>query len=207
MKVILPAARLDLVRADVLRDASLFAGDDVALPDGVEERRLAVIDVPHDRHDGGAPLQALRLPLALLAEDLVPVALGELDLEAVVVGDHDDRVGVQPLVDRHHEPEPEALLDDLGRVDLELLGDLGDRRELGEMNDVLFLDDGDHFLAVLAPAGLPRDVELRERALHALLDRLLVGLLALLGLLLLAGARAARGRLRRAFPSCLLPSS
>ena len=40
---------LHLVGADVLGDAARFAARDVGLADGIEQRRLAVIDVAHDR--------------------------------------------------------------------------------------------------------------------------------------------------------------
>ena len=46
------ARQFDVVRADVLRNAARFASDHVRLADVVEERRLAVVDVAHDRHDG-----------------------------------------------------------------------------------------------------------------------------------------------------------
>ena len=42
-------AAIDLVRADRLGDAAGFAGDDVGVSDRVEQRRLAVVDVTHDR--------------------------------------------------------------------------------------------------------------------------------------------------------------
>ena len=46
------AAVLDgLVRADVLRDATRLAGDDVRGPDAVEQQRLAVVDVTHHGDD------------------------------------------------------------------------------------------------------------------------------------------------------------
>ena len=47
----LAVADVDLVRADVLRDAAGLARGHVGLADGVEQRRLAVVDVAHDRHD------------------------------------------------------------------------------------------------------------------------------------------------------------
>ena len=43
--------QLDVVRADVLGDATRLAGHDVGLPDVVEQGRLAVVHVTHDRHD------------------------------------------------------------------------------------------------------------------------------------------------------------
>ena len=47
----LPAALLDVIRADVLRDAARLAARDVGLADGVEQRGLAVVDVTHDGDD------------------------------------------------------------------------------------------------------------------------------------------------------------
>ena len=45
------AVVVDLVGADVLGDAAGLAGGDVGLADRVEQRRLAVVDVAHDRDD------------------------------------------------------------------------------------------------------------------------------------------------------------
>ena len=52
--MLLPVRQRDVVGADVLRDAAGLAGDDVRLADVVEERRLAVVDVAHDRDDRAA---------------------------------------------------------------------------------------------------------------------------------------------------------
>ena len=55
----LPAVVLDLVRADVLRDAAGLGLDDRGLADRVEQRRLPVVDVAHDRDDRRARLERL----------------------------------------------------------------------------------------------------------------------------------------------------
>ena len=61
MNVTLVAGRRrHLIGADVLRDAAGFARDDVGLADGVEQRRLAVVDVAHDGDHGRARLQRAR---------------------------------------------------------------------------------------------------------------------------------------------------
>jgi hypothetical protein len=46
-----------VVGADVLRDAAGFAHRDARLADRVEQRRLAVVDVAHHRHDRRARLE------------------------------------------------------------------------------------------------------------------------------------------------------
>ena len=61
------ALPLDLVGADVLGDASGFAGDDVGGADPVEQERLAVVDVTHDGHHRRTrPLVGLVLFLVVL---------------------------------------------------------------------------------------------------------------------------------------------
>ena len=49
-----PVAAGHLAGADVLGDAAALAGRDGGRADRVEEARLAVVDVAHDRHDRGA---------------------------------------------------------------------------------------------------------------------------------------------------------
>ena len=63
----LPAALLDVIRADVLRDAARFAAGDVRLADGVEERGLAVVDVTHDGDDRTARRRAAVAPVFSIA--------------------------------------------------------------------------------------------------------------------------------------------
>ncbi len=57
MKVICLPLLLDDRRADVLRDAAGLGGHNAGLADGVEQRRLAVVDVTHDGHDRRARLE------------------------------------------------------------------------------------------------------------------------------------------------------
>ena len=50
-KVTMPLRGLDVVRADVLRDAAGLARRHLGAADVVEQRGLAVIDVSHHGHD------------------------------------------------------------------------------------------------------------------------------------------------------------
>jgi len=52
--------RGNLVGADVLGNAACFAGDNIGLADGVQQRGLAVVHVAHDGHDRRPRLQLIR---------------------------------------------------------------------------------------------------------------------------------------------------
>ncbi len=56
----LPALDLHMVGADGLGDPARLAVDHMGLADRVQKRRLAVIDVTHDRHDRRPRLQIFR---------------------------------------------------------------------------------------------------------------------------------------------------
>ena len=53
----LAAVPLDVIGADMLRDAAGFAAGHIGLADRIEQRSLTVIDVAHDSDHGGAPDQ------------------------------------------------------------------------------------------------------------------------------------------------------
>jgi hypothetical protein len=128
----------DVVRADVLRDATGFARDDVCLPDMVEERGLSVVDVAHDGHD-----RRTRDQLRLRVDDrgrrihcLVHVFANRR--EAEFTRDELDLVEVETQVDGHHQAERlERERHDLGRGDLDDLRELVDRDELVDANELL----------------------------------------------------------------------
>ena len=127
-KVIGLVADVDLVGADVLGDAAGLAGDDVGLADRVEQRRLAVVDVAHDRDDRRALDEVLVGVLELgLVVDVVG-RVDDLDLLVELVGEDLDRVVGQRLGERGHLAQLHQLLDDLGDRHAEVLGDVLDRR-------------------------------------------------------------------------------
>ena len=162
-------AVVDLVGADVLRDAAGLAGRHLGLADRVEQRRLAVVDVAHDRHDRRARLEVLVGVVELrLGVDLVG-RVDDLDLLVELVREHLDGVVGQRLGERGHLAELHQLLDDLGDRDAEVLGDVLDRRAGVDLDDV-GLQDRDvlrHRLrvgAAPAPAAAPRRAPLGAAA-------------------------------------------
>ena len=79
------AVVVDLVGADVLGDAAGLGLDHCRLADGVEERRLPVVDVPHDRHDRRARDQILGRVLEDLGLGILVVGVLDLDLALELV--------------------------------------------------------------------------------------------------------------------------
>ena len=108
----LPAVDLGLVRADVLRDAAGLGLDHGRGADGVEQRRLAVVDVAHDRDDRRARRE---VRLGVL-DDLGLVLVGRVldrDLALDPGRDQLDLVVGQRLRRGPHLAEAHQGLDDL----------------------------------------------------------------------------------------------
>ena len=142
------AVLLDLVGADMLGDAARLGRDDVRLADRIEQRRLAVVDMAHDRDDRRTRLQRL-LGIRRVEQPLLDVGGGDAaDVMAKLFGDDLRGVGVEHVGDLdelailHEEPD---------HVDGAL------RHAVGELlhGDRL----GDHDVA--------RDLLLRRRGSHA----------------------------------------
>ena len=123
----LPAVVLRLVGADVLRDSAGLGLDDGRLADRVEERRLPVVDVAHDR-DHGRPGDEILLGVLEDLRELVLIG-DVLDSHLALDLGRDQLDGLvgQRLRDRHHLAEAHHDLDDLGRRDAERLRQVLDR--------------------------------------------------------------------------------
>ncbi len=83
----LPADR-HVVGAHVLRDAAGFALGDAGLANGVEQARLAVVDVTHDGDDGGARHDVPRAGRAVAGLDELFLEAAHLDVGAELAGEH-----------------------------------------------------------------------------------------------------------------------
>ena len=149
---------LHLIGADVLGNAAGLAGNHVGLPNGVQQGRLAVVDVAHNHDDGAAGLQ-------LVGGILVVVDQSFLDgdnnlffhLAAQLHGYQGGGVIVDDLIDGGHNAQLDQLLNDLSSRLLhaagqlahgDLVGDFdGKRRFLGN-----FQLEPAHFLLLLVAA-------------------------------------------------------
>ena len=142
----------DLVRTDVLGDATRLVGDHVGLADRVEELRLTVIDVTHDGHDRRTDLEVfVVLVLELLLEvdvealeQLLVFVLGadDLDLVAQLVAEDAERGVVERLGRGRHLTEVEQRRHERTRLhrvlgqDLELVGQIADRCAAAHADDL-----------------------------------------------------------------------
>ena len=127
MNVIRPAVVLDLVRADVLRDAAGLGLDDRRLANRVEQARLAVVDVAHDRDHRGTQ-DEIRLRVL---EDLgLLVFLGDVldrHLALQLGGDQLDLLVGERLRGSPHLAEVHEDLDQLRHRDAQRLREVADR--------------------------------------------------------------------------------
>ena len=155
------ALDLHLIGADVLRDAAGLAGGDVRVADIVEQARLAVVDVAHDDHDGGAGLELVGGILMVVDELLLN---GDddflLDLAAELLGDKGRGIEVDHLGKRRHDAVLHQALDDL---------------RAGLLHAARQLADGDLVGDLDGQRGLLGDLELEAAHLLGLLLAALVG--------------------------------
>src|SRR3954468_13218157 len=115
-----------LVGADVLRDAARLGADHRRLPDRVQQRRLAMVDVAHDRDHGRARHEAFGI---VLEHDLlVALVLGVLDddLALELAADQLDSLVGQRDGERHELAHAHHVGDDLGGGHADLLGQIFD---------------------------------------------------------------------------------
>ena len=122
----LPPVDLDLVGADVLRDPARLGRDHRRLADRVEQRRLAVIDVAHDRDDRRPRREVLLGVLEHLGQLLLVGGVLDRDLAAELGPDQLDLLVRERLRDLDHLAEAHHDLDDLGGRDAERLGEVAD---------------------------------------------------------------------------------
>ena len=96
-----------VVGTDVLRDSSGFSGNDVRFPDIVEQGRLSVVDVSHHRNDRRSRNE-LPVIFSLLFYGLGKFGCHEFHFVAEFLRHEHERLGIEPLVDRHHQAEIHA---------------------------------------------------------------------------------------------------
>ena len=124
--------KLHVVSTDVLGDASCLTGDDVGLAYVVEQRCLTVVNVSHDGHDRSARHEIV-LVVSLFCDGLLHLCTDIFGLEPKLLCHEVDGLGVEALVDRHHDAHAHERSDDLVDVDVHHRSQLAHGHELGEL--------------------------------------------------------------------------
>ena len=132
--------RGDLVGTDVLGDAARFAGRHVGVPDRVEELGLAVVDVAHHGHHRRPGDQGFLAALVFTELDVerlqqLPVLFlrgDDLDVVVELRPEQLQRLVVHRLGGGDHLAQVEHDLDQRGRVDPDLVGEVAQRRATGQ---------------------------------------------------------------------------
>ncbi len=124
--------------ADVLRNPARFAFGYACVAYGVEETRLAMVDVAHDRNDRCTRLKPFaRLRYLSAGEDRRYFLRGDLGFnwfKPEVRGDDGGGVKVDRLVDGRHHPVLHQLLDHFDGADAHALAELFDRDYTRKLN-------------------------------------------------------------------------
>src|ERR1700733_2474025 len=149
------AWRLDVVSPDVLRNAAGLAGRDLGAAHVVEQRSLAVIDVPHHRHHRSAHLELFGRGLAALQAFLDLILAQQLGGVAEFLDHQHRRIALDRLIDGGHDAEVHQHLDDFGGLHRHLLRQLGHRDGLPE-RDLALDRRGGHLEGVLGLAAADR---------------------------------------------------
>ena len=158
---------VDLVGADVLRDAAGLAGGDLSLADRVQQARFTVVDVAHHRDDRRSrhPFEVLldgglvqgRGAVALFrGRDRRPLA----HLETELGRDDGGRVVVDLLVLGREDAVADQRLNDMGRSEAEELGQIADRDDARQLDGTLRWRGGQN-------SGLARGLTERGRTASA----------------------------------------
>ena len=126
------------VRTDVLGNAAGLTGYHVGVADMVEQRGLAVVDMAHDCHDRSTRNEVV-LIILLFADRLLHFGTDILRLEAELVGNKVDGLGIQPLVDGNHDADGHQGGDDLRHRDIHHRRQFGNCNELCQLQRLAFL--------------------------------------------------------------------
>ena len=129
--------RLDVIRADVLRDAARLARRDLGATDVVEQRGLAVVDVTHDGHDRRTRRELVLRHRSVCSSSSIALSLTTHGGVAELL-DHEHRgVLIDGLIDRRHHAHVHHDLDDFVGLHGHALRQLGDRDRLADLHVAL----------------------------------------------------------------------
>ena len=129
------ATGFDVIRTDMLGNATRFAGSDLGTANIVKKRRLAVVDVTHNGNDRSARQQFSVFIVTHLGQFRFNVLnLGSESLVSHFLDQNHGRFLIQHLIDRDHLAQFHQLLDHFGSLDSHLVRQFGDGNGFRNVN-------------------------------------------------------------------------
>ena len=130
--------QLHVVCTDVLCDAASLAGDDVCLAYIVEQRGLTVVYVAHHGYDRSARNEVVLVVLHL-GDSLLHLCTYVFCLEVELLSHEVDGLGVETLVDRHHDAHAHERTNHLVHAHVHHRSELRYGNELGQLQCLALL--------------------------------------------------------------------
>ncbi len=124
--------QLHIVGTDVLGDTTGLTGNHVGIADKVEQRGFTMVYMTHHRHYRGAVYEIVLIVL-LLSDGILHLGTDILGSESELFGDDIDGLGIQALVDAHHDADAHTGTDDLIDTHVHHRSKLADGHELGQL--------------------------------------------------------------------------
>ena len=129
-----PALADDAVSTNVLRNPASFTGRHIGLTDGVKKGRLTMVNVTHDGNNRRTRLAFGRIVLDFRKFRRILLRRRFLDFTVEVHAHKFGRFMVDFLVDGHHLPQKEELLDDFIDIAAQEFGKVLDTDALAYFN-------------------------------------------------------------------------
>ena len=113
-----------LISADALRDPTRFMGRYRAFSNSIQERRLSVVHVPHNRNHRRAKRQHFRIILNFRDLRRIDLRWQRFRRNTELTGYQGRRIIIDFLIDGSHNPHQEQLFHDFGRRIAHLAGQI-----------------------------------------------------------------------------------
>ena len=133
-----PILQLYVISADVLGDATSLAFNHIGVTDVVQKRCLTMVYVSHHGNDGCARQQVV-LVVDFFSDSLLNLCTHIFGLEAKLIGNQVDGLGIQSLIDRCHHTDAHQGSNQFVDIHIHHGSQFANCYEFGELQYLTFL--------------------------------------------------------------------
>ena len=130
--------QLYVVSTDVLGNATSLTFNHIGVTDVIQQRRLTMVYVSHHGNDGCARQQVV-LVVDFFSDSLLNLCAHIFGLEAKLIGNQVDGLGIQPLIDRCHHTNAHQGSNQFVDIDIHHRSQFANCHEFGELQYLTFL--------------------------------------------------------------------